>query len=78
MREIAWAGIRIKTEGMRNVEITFWRESQDLVIDKKWEGSEREVWVLCITLNKNCGDMIITVVHVKVEMPMTHLWENVE
>lgn len=78
MREIAWAGIRIKTEGMRNVAIIFWRESQDLVIDKKWEDPEREAWVLCETLNKNCGDMIITIVHVKVEIPMTNVWGNVE
>lgn len=46
--------------------------------DKKWEDPEREVWVLCETLHKNYGDMIITIVHVKVEIPTTHLWENVE
>lgn len=56
---------------MRPVEIIFWGESQDLVIDKKWEDSEREVGILRETLNKKwdkVGDMIITIVHVKVEI----------
>lgn len=65
---------------MRHVEIILWRERQDLVIEKKWEGSKREVRLLCETLNKKWDkvrDMVVTIVYVKVEMPMTHLWEGV-
>lgn len=37
---------------MRHVEIIFWRESQDPVIDRKWEDSEKEVEFLCESLSK--------------------------
>ena len=32
---MTWAGIRTKRGGVRDVEIIFWRESQDLVIYRK-------------------------------------------
>lgn len=68
-REITCTGIRIKIEGMRCVEIIFWRESQ------KWEGPERAGRFLCETGNEqgDVGDIVIHIVHVKVGMPMTHL-----
>lgn len=61
------------------MEIIFWRESQDLVIDRKWEDPERGVGFLCETRNDNwdrVGHMIMTTVHTEVEMPLRHLWEN--
>ena len=45
------AGIRIKREGGKDIEIIFWRENQDLVIDRKLKNLGKEVGFLCETLS---------------------------
>ena len=45
------AGIRIKREGRKDIEIIFWRENQDLVIDRKLKNLGKEVGFLCETLS---------------------------
>ena len=49
------AGVRIKREGEKDNEIIFWRENQDLVIDKKLKNLGKEVGFLCETLNLKMG-----------------------
>ena len=48
-------GIRIKREGGKDIEIIFWRENQDLMIDRKLKNLGKEVGFLCETLNLKMG-----------------------